>query len=111
MAIFSTATGGILVILYGSGYLGPQLLAVLFLILTVAAGMSGGAGFTAAASMLPDPGTRQLGLLSLAGYAGSALGAILSPLILFPILGGQAVLFLACGVVLLTLPFVRRLDY
>jgi len=111
LAACSAGAGGTLVILYGSGFVGPQLLAVLFLILTAVAGMSGGAGFTAAASMLPGLGTRPLGLLSLAGYSGSAIGAILSPLILFPLLGGQAVLFLVCGIVLLTLPFVRRLGY
>jgi hypothetical protein len=111
LAVCSAGAGGTLVILYGSGSVGPQLLAIIFLILTALAGMSGGAGFTAAASMLPGLGTRQLGLLSLAGYSGSALGAILSPLILFPLFGGQAVLFLVCGIVLLTLPFTRRLDY
>lgn len=111
LAVCSAGAGGTLVILYGAGSVGPQLLAVLFLILTAVAGMSGGAGFTAAASMLPGLGTRPLGLLSLAGYSGSALGAILSPLVLFPLLGGQAVLFLVCGAVLLTLPFVRRLGY
>jgi spermidine synthase len=85
---------------YSEGYSGPAVFASVLLLLLLPAGASGGAAFVGAV-MMSERGKRIVGIVSLAGYAGSAAGALLIPLLLFPLTGAVfGMIFVACATVI-----------
>lgn len=94
-------------LVYNGGYTGSTIFASVLLLLLLPAGASGGAAFVGAVMMSGEKGGKTVGMVSLAGYAGSAAGALLVPLLLFPLTGAVPGMILVACAALLSVPLLR----
>jgi len=94
---------GLSALVYDRGIIGGGALTLALLAGVLLSGLSGGAAFPAAASLLPSGGNRtsRLGMLDLAEHGAAAAAAVAAPLLLFPSLGAPLSLFCAASCPLL----------
>ena len=95
LASLSAAACAAVLHLYDLGSIGPSFVSAVILTGTFACGIAGGGVFPAAVNSRNIRGTAAIGILDLAEHGASAAACLLTPLVLFPLLGAPAALLCA----------------